>query len=296
LKTDFLTLLNAKEVILLDGAIGTELDKRGLMGRARNNLDNPEVVLEIQREYTQSGCDALTTNTLTMNRIYIETHDIDISVRDINQAGVELAKKAAADNQFVLGDISSTGQLLEPYGTYKEQQFYDAYKEQAEVLAEAGVDGFIIETIFDLHEALCAVRACKDNFSLAVIASIAFATEEKGGRTIMGKTAEDCSKRLTDAGADVVGANCGDLDPAQMAAVVSILKSATTVPILAQPNAGIPKLVNDKTVFDMAAEPFAAGIAKCLDAGATIVGGCCGTTPEHIRAVAKQLKNKRGTS
>jgi 5-methyltetrahydrofolate--homocysteine methyltransferase len=296
LKTDFLTFLNTKEIILLDGAIGTELDKRGLMGRTRNNLDNPEVVLEIQREYSRSGCDALTTNTLTMNRLYIETHNIDVSVREVNRAGVELARQAAADNQFVLGDISSTGQLLEPYGDYKEQQFYDAYKEQAEILAEAGVDGFIIETVFDLREALCALRACKDNFPLAVIASIAFATEKKGGRTMMGNSAEDCAKSLTGAGADAIGANCGDLDPAQTAVVASMLKPATTVPILAQPNAGKPKLVGNKTVFEMAPTPFAAGIAKCLDAGATIVGGCCGTTPEHIRAVAEMLNNTRGAS
>jgi len=292
LKVDFLTFLNAKDVILLDGAIGTELDKRGLMGRASNNLDSPEVVLEIQREYARCGCDALTTNTLTMNRIYIETHNVDVSVQDVNRAGVKLAREATTDNQFVLGDISSTGQLLEPYGTYKEQQFYNAFKEQAEILAEAGVDGFIIETMFDLREALCALRACKDNFSLAVIASIAFATKEKGGRTMMGNSAEDCAKSLTDAGADVIGANCGDLDPAQMAVVVSMLKSATTVSILAQPNAGKPKLIDDKTIFEMATTPFAEGIAKCLQAGARIVGGCCGTTPEHIRAVAKMLSNK----
>lgn len=296
LTMNFLTFLNTKDVILLDGAIGTELDKRGLMGRGGNNLDNPEIVLEIQQEYVQSGCNGLTTNTLTMNRVYIETHNVGVSVRDVNRAGVELARRAATGNQFVLGDISSTGQLLEPYGDYKEQQFYDAFREQAGILAEAGVDGFIIETMFDLREALCALRACKDNFSLAAIVSIAFATEQKGGRTMMGNSAEDCAKGLAEAGADVIGANCGDLDPAQMAVVVSELKSATTVPILAQPNAGRPMLVGDKTVFEMAAASFAAGIAKCIDAGATIVGGCCGTTPEHIRAVADLLKNRRGTS
>jgi len=189
----------------------------------------------------------------------------------------------------VLGDISSTGQLLEPYGTYKEQEFYDAFKEQAEALAEAGVDGFIIETMFDLREALCALRACKDNFSLPVIVSIAFATDQKGGRTIMGNSAEQCAKDLADAGADAVGANCGDIDPAQMAKVVSVLKSATTLPLLAQPNAGRPKLVDNQTVFDMGPAAFAAGIAKCLDAGAQLLGGCCGTTPKHIRAVRELL-------
>lgn len=272
--------------------MGTQLDKRGLMSRGRNNLDSPEAVLQIHQEYARCGCHALTTNTLTMNRIYIETHNVGASVRDVNKAGVELGRQAADNNQYVLGDISSTGQLLEPYGNYTEFQFYDAFKEQAQTLAEAGVDGFIIETIFDLREALCALRACKDNFSLPVIASIAFATETKRGRTIMGNSAEDCAKSLTDAGADVIGANCGDLDPAQMATVVSTLKSVTNKPILAQPNAGKPRLVDDKTVFEMAPADFATGIAECLHAGARLVGGCCGTTPEHIQAVAEMLDKK----
>ncbi len=277
-------------IILLDGAIGTELDKRGLMGRAGNNLDAPEVVLEIQRAYAACGCDALTTNTLTMNRIFIETHNLDISVHDVNRAGVELARRAAGQGRYVLGNVSSTGQLLEPYGTYKESQFYEAFKEQAGILAESGVDGFLIETVFDLREAMCALRACKENFSLPVIVSIAFSTIDNGGRTMMGDSVEQCAANLTEAGADVIGANCGDLDPAQMAVIVSLFRSTTTLPIIAQPNAGKPRLVEDKTLFDMAPEPFAAGIAECLGAGARLVGGCCGTSPEHIRAVAGILE------
>jgi 5-methyltetrahydrofolate--homocysteine methyltransferase len=213
-------------------------------------------------------------------------------VQDVNKAGVELARDAAGKERFVLGNLSSTGQLLEPYGTYKEAQFYDAFEEQAGILAESGIDGFIIETIFDLREALCALRACKENFSLPVIVSIAFSTEEKGGRTMMGESAEKCAKSLTDAGADVIGANCGDLDPTQMAVVVSYLASATKLPVLAQPNAGKPKLIGDKTAFDMASAAFAAGIAECIRAGARFVGGCCGTSPEHIRAVAEMLEQE----
>jgi 5-methyltetrahydrofolate--homocysteine methyltransferase len=289
---DFSKALENDEIILLDGAIGTELDKRGLMARASSNLDAPQAVLEIQRQYAACGCDALTTNTLTMNRIHIETHNLGVSVRDVNKAGAELARQAAGRDRYVLGDISSTGQLLEPYGTYKESQFYDAFKEQAGILAESGVDGFIIETMFDLREAICALRACKESFLLPVIVSIAFTTEEKGGRTIMGDSADQCAKSLTDAGADVVGANCGSLDPAQMAVVVSYLKSATILPVLAQPNAGKPKLVGDTTIFDMAPASFAAGIDKCLRAGARVVGGCCGTSPEHIRAVAGMLEQR----
>ena len=274
---------------MLDGAIGTELDKHGLMGRAQNNLENPDVVLEIQREYARCGCDAITTNTLTMNRIFIETHNVGVSVEDVNRAGVELARKAVSKGQYVLGNISSTGQLLEPYGTYKESQFYDTFREQAGILSESGVDGFLIETMFDLREAMCALRACKDNSSLPVIASIAFSSEAKGGRTMMGDSAQQCGKSLTDAGADVIGANCGEIDPAQMAVIVSVFKSATSLPVLAQPNAGKPKLIGNETVFEMAPDDFAKGIAECLSAGAQIVGGCCGTTPEHIRAVAGLL-------
>ncbi len=281
--------LKNKDTLLLDGAMGTQLDKHGLMSRGRNNLDAADAVLDIHREYVQAGCQALTTNTLTMNRIFIETHNVGVSVRDVNRAGAELARQAAGKDRFVLGDISSTGQLLEPYGNYKESQFCEAFKEQAEVLAESGVDGLIIETFFDLREAICALRACKDTCSLPVIVSMTFATEKQGGRTMMGDSAEQCARSLTDAGADAIGANCGDLDPAQMAVVVSQLVSATELPILAQPNAGKPKLVADKTVFDMAPASFAAGIADCLRAGARLVGGCCGTTPEHIRAVAEIL-------
>jgi len=287
-----LEFLEGQKILLLDGAMGTQLDKRGLISRGRNNLDAPEAVLEIHQEYCRCGCNVLTTNTLTMNSIYIDTHNVGVDVRDVNKAGAELARQAATDGQYVLGDISSTGQLLEPYGTYKESQLYDTFREQAEILAESGVDGFIIETMFDLNEALCALRACKDNFSLPMIVSIAFNTEANGARTIMGNSAEDCAKRLTDTGADVIGANCGDLDPAQMSVVVSLLKSATTLPILAQPNAGKPKLIDDKTIFEMAPKPFVAGMEKCLSAGARLVGGCCGTTPEHIRALANMLKQK----
>jgi len=282
--------LKSKNIILLDGAIGTELGKHGLMGRARPNLDNPEVVLEIQREYAQCGCDAITANTLTMNRIYIESHKVEVSIQDVNRAGVEIAKKAASEGQYVLGNIGSTGQLLEPYGTYKESQFYDAFREQGGILAESGVDGFIIETMFDLREALCALRACKGNFPLPVIVSIAFSNETNGGRTMMGDSAEQCAKSLTDSGADVIGANCGEIEPAQMAVIVSVLKSATSLPVLAQPNAGKPKLVGDETVFEMTPDDFAQGIDECIRAGASLVGGCCGTTPAHIRAVAGLLK------
>jgi 5-methyltetrahydrofolate--homocysteine methyltransferase len=290
---NFSKLLEQEKIILLDGAMGTQLCERGLMGHGSCNLDNPQAVLEIHNEYAQCGCNILTTNTLTMNRIYIETHNVGVSVEEVNRAGAKLAKQAAGEALCVLGDISSTGQLLEPYGTFKESAFYDAFKEQAGILADSGVDGFIIETMFDLREAACAVRACKDNFPLPVIASIAFFTEDKGARTVMGNSAQDCVKSLTEAGVDVIGANCGSIDPEQMALVVSMIRSMTDLPIISQPNAGKPMIVEDKTVFDMSPEAFAQGIEKCVNAGANLVGGCCGTTPEHIRKTAEIIREKK---
>jgi 5-methyltetrahydrofolate--homocysteine methyltransferase len=131
-----LELLNSGKIVLLDGAMGTQLGERGLMSHGGNNLDAPEAVVEIHREYAKCGCRALTTNTLTMNRIYIETHNVGVDVEAVNRAGAELARQAGGEDQFVLGDISSTGQMLEPYGDYSESQFYDAFKEQGEALAK----------------------------------------------------------------------------------------------------------------------------------------------------------------
>ena len=287
---DFLTFIQTQKIVLLDGAMGTQLDKRGSKA-GEGNLTDPEVVLQVHREYVECGCHALITNTLTMNRVYIETHGLEIGIREVNLAGVKLAKQAAAEDVYVLGNLSSTGQMLEPYGTYKESEFYSSFKEQAEILAEGGVDGFIIETMFDLREALCALRACRDAASLPVIVSMCFTTSEKGGRTIMGNSARQFAEAATEAGAQAIGTNCGDLDPAEMSMIVSYFRDVTSLPIMAEPNAGKPKLINGKTKFDMEPTAFAAGIAKCLDAGADIIGGCCGTTPDHICTIAKQLIN-----
>ncbi|MBN1974741.1 MAG: homocysteine S-methyltransferase family protein [Sedimentisphaerales bacterium] len=286
----FSEALKSNNILLLDGATGTELAKRGLMGKADANLVNPDIVLEVQQEYARCGCDAIIANTFMFNPIYVKTHDIDAPVRESNKAGVEISRKAVGQKKYVLGDISSTGQLLEPYGTFTQKQFYDSFREQAGYLAEAGADAFLIETIFDLREALCALKACKENYSLPVIVTIVYKTEQQGGRTMMGDSAQQCAKELTDNGADAIGANCGSLTPHQTAMVIAELRKTTSLPLAAKPNAGIPRLEDERTIFDMTPEIFVKGIQECIDAGATLVGGCCGTTPEHIRAVANMLK------
>jgi 5-methyltetrahydrofolate--homocysteine methyltransferase len=287
---NLLNLIDTQKFVLIDGAMGTELEKRGSEAGI-GNITDPDAVLEVHKEYIQCGCHALITNTLTMNRLYIETHGLDIDVRDVNLAGVKLAKQAADGDHLVLGNLSSTGQMLEPYGTYKEETFYNNFREQAEILAEGGIDGFIIETMFDMREAICALKACKDVASSPVILSMSFKTTENGGRTIMGNTAEQCAKMAAEVGADVIGTNCGDLDPLGMADIVSYFRRATDLPIMVEPNAGKPELIRGKTKFNMDPATFTTGILKCIDAGAQLIGGCCGTTPEHICAVSNALKS-----
>ena len=289
-KMDLIERFTTRFPVLLDGAMGTQLAAEGLEMGGQNNIAHPDDVLSIHKRYSQVGCDILITNTLTMNRIYIETHNVGVDVKEVNLAGARLARAAIGERQSVLGDISSTGQMLEPYGVYSEEQFCGAFREQAEYLAQGDVDGFIIETMLDLREALCAVQACKAVAPLPVFATLAFHTTENGCRTIMGHSAADSARRLVDAGVSGVGANCGELAPNETAIVVATMRDACSVPVIAQPNAGKPQLLGGQTVFAMPPRDFAAGVAKCLEAGATAVGGCCGTTPEHMACVARMIR------
>jgi len=275
--------------ILLDGAMGTQLDAAGLEMGGQNCIHHPDAVLAVHESYVRAGSDLLITNTLTMNRISIETHKIGVDVRDVNRAGAKLAKATIRPGQYVLGDMSSTGQLLEPYGDYSEESFYQTFKEQAEVLLAGGVDGFIVETVMDLREALCAVQACRAVSDLPVLVTLSFQTVDKGGRTLMGNTASEAARSLAEAGATAVGTNCGELDPHETAMIIGMMREDVDIPLIAQPNAGKPRLVGSETVFDMTPEQFAAGISECMAAGARIIGGCCGTSPKHLEALARMI-------
>jgi 5-methyltetrahydrofolate--homocysteine methyltransferase len=286
-------LLQSPGYTILDGAMGTELDKLGNFTRSGNNLTNPENVIHVHRDYISAGSTAIITNTCTMNRIFIETHKLNIDIAKVNLAGAKIAREAIGNNGFVLGNLSATGQMLEPYGTFTEKAFIDTFTEQANLLNDGGVDGFIIETMFDLREAMCALKACKKISDKPVLVSMTYKTELEGGRTMMGNTALECARALTDEGADAIGANCGDIDPFQMAEIIKIYASIIKLPIFAEPNAGRPKLINGETVFDMTPREFAKGLTKCMQAGAKLLGGCCGTTPDHIRAFSKSIQTLR---
>jgi len=284
--------IETQSILLLDGAMGTQLAVMGLDMGEQNCINHPSDVLSVHRSYSEAGCDILITNTLTMNRLSIESHALGVDVKDVNLSGARLAKEAAGPGRYVLGNISSTGQLLEPYGNFSEEQFYNTFREQAEYLLSADVDGFIVETMIDLREALCALRACRDVSSLPVLVTLSFVTADNGGRTVMGNTAEETATALVEAGATAVGANCGNLDPDDTSLIIGMMRKCVNVPLVAQPNAGKPHLVGNRTLFDMTPEDFADGINECIEAGATLVGGCCGTTPEHIRCVVDMIKGK----
>jgi 5-methyltetrahydrofolate--homocysteine methyltransferase len=284
---EFLT--TSEKTILLDGGMGTELAKFGHEMGGQNCVTNPDAVLAVHQSYVACGIDLLITNTLTMNRIYIEAHKIGVDVKEVNSSGAKLAKSAIGDGQYVLGDMSTTSKMLEPYGALKKEAALTSFKEQAAILAEGGVDGFIIETMFDLEETLLALQACKQVADLPVLVSISFNTLDKGGRTIMGNSAQDCAQALTEAGAAAVGANCGDLTPPQFAEIVSWMREVTPLPVIVQPNAGLPQLIDGQTVFNMSPSDFAEGVYECVQAGAKLVGGCCGTSPAHIQALAEKL-------
>ncbi len=271
--------------------MGTELERRGSFDKCASNLTHPEIVEAIHRDYFNAGSNAVITNTFSMNRLYIETHNLKIDVGEVNSSGVKLARNAAGEDRYVLGDIGSTAQMLEPYGTSKEEDLFNTFKEQVSILLDCGVDGFIIETMFDLREALCAVRACKQVSEVPVIASMSFQTVKNGGRTMMGNSAEECAVRLTEEGADAVGANCGDIGPLEMAEIVSVMKKSTALPIIAQPNAGKPKLEGEK-VFYMDKDAYSKETLECYKAGAKIIGGCCGTTPEYIKILSSLISEE----
>ncbi len=285
----FNDLMQKKKIVIFDGGMGSLLAGRGCGTSGASNLENPEAVREIHGEYAAAGADVLITNTFTMNRISIESHGLDLELEEVNQAGVSLARRAAGAEKLVFGDIGPTGQLLEPYGSYKEEQFYNNYLEQAGIFAGEDVDGLIIETFTDLREAECALRACKDQTDLPLIVSLAYTTAEKGGRTIMGSAVKEAAALAEKYGAAAVGANCGDLDPEGMAVITGFYREATSLPLIIQPNAGKPKLVGSETRYDMQPDQYAQGVAKCIENGALIVGGCCGTPPAHIEAVAALL-------
>lgn len=281
--------LAQKDALLLDGGMGTCLMQAGLKPGGAANTTHPDVVESVHRAYVEAGASVLLTNTLTLNRVSQELHEPDVPLESANREAVAAARRAIPATGWILGDVGPTGKLLEPLGDLPRSTAYAAFYEQARLLVDAGVDGLIIETMYALAEAECALEACIDAADLPVIVCLAFTTSQNSGRTVMGDSGADLAVMAERCGAAAVGANCGTLSPEEMAEIVGFLRQYTRLPIVIQPNAGKPKTREESTYYDMEPEAFAEGITACLEAGAQLVGGCCGTTPEHIRAAAAAL-------
>ncbi|MGQ9456038.1 MAG: homocysteine S-methyltransferase family protein [Armatimonadota bacterium] len=286
----FAEALKSGRILLFDGATGTQIAAHGREPGPIANLQCPEIVFRIHSAYRSAGADILLTNTLTANRIYLRHAGHEDLFEQINRTGVELCRKAAENKCYVCGDMGSTGQFLEPFGDYTEEQFYENAAEQAALLADAGVDCIIIETMTDVREATIVARAAKQETGLPVIASISFDPAGGDFRTMMGDTIEKAVAELCRTGVDAVGTNCGTVDPFEMSQIVAKMKTLTATPVAAEPNAGKPELVAGRVSFRLDPEEFVKGVVRCIEAGATLVGGCCGTTPEHIQALATKLK------
>lgn len=285
--------------LLLDGAMGTQLFARGIEAGTCNeylNVESPEVVSDIHRAYLQAGSNAVITNTFGANKYVLGRHGLADDVGKINQAGAQVARQAAGEDKFVLGDIGPSGDFLEPLGSLEPDELRAAFAAQAKGLLAGGVDGFIIETMTALDEMTIAVEAAKSVCGeFPVLASMSFDRAGDDFRTMMGVDVEGAVSKIVPLGVDAVGFNCGMASLDEYVELAGKFVSAaralsSDVRICGQPNAGKPELVDGKAVYRVSPEEFAAAIERIYSAGVSIIGGCCGTGPEHIEAVAGKLK------
>ncbi|SCP95132.1 homocysteine S-methyltransferase family protein [Anaerobium acetethylicum] len=271
--------------VILDGATGSNLQKRGMPSGVCPEkwiVENREVLIGLQREYVEAGTDILYAPTFSANRIKLAEYGLENEIERLNKELVAISKEAAAGRALVAGDITMTGEQLAPMGPLEFEELIDIYKEQIGYLAEAGVDLLVIETMMSLQESRAALIAAKETCSLPVMVTMTFNEE---GRTLYGTDPETAVVVLQNLGADAVGVNCST-GPDKMIAIVERMKKHAIVPIIAKPNAGIPSLdENGNTVYDMEPSEFVKNMKKIVEAGACIIGGCCGTTPEYIRAL-----------
>lgn len=294
--SQFLERLKRGEVLILDGAMGTQLQLAGLESGGCGdiwNIEEPEKVQAIHRTYLNAGSDIVLTNTFGSNSLRLRHYDLQDRCLEINRAGGQIARNVLPDNQhYVFGDIGPSGEILETSGgLFDEKELYEVFKQQAMALSDGGVDAIVVETMMALDELLCAIRAVKENTSLPVVASMCFSPGAFGYKTMMGISPEKLVTEAIAAGADVVGTNCGDCTIDHMIQVITQMKQAAPDALLmAEPNAGLPVLEDGSVVYKDTPEMMAEKYPLLISAGANIVGGCCGTTPNHIAALAKIVK------
>ena len=283
--------------VIADGAWGSMLIERGLaVGRAPETwtLERPDDITLLAREYVEAGAEIITTNTFGGSPIRLGQHGMADRVHDVNRRGVELARAAAAGRAYVSASVGPTGLILQPLGDADPAAVERGYREQIQALAASGADVICIETMTDIVEATLAVRAARTVApDLPIMATMTFELTPRGPFTMMGVSVERAVTGLADAGVSVVGANCGNGVDA-MAEVARAFQACTSLPIAVRPNAGLPERHGDRLVYLESPERFAAAAAALVGRGISIVGGCCGTTPAHIRALAGRVRSAKG--
>jgi len=276
-------------VLVLDGATGTELQKRGMPAGVSPEkwvLDNPRALIDLQKKYFRSGSNVVLSFTFGGNRVKLQEYGMGDRVREVNRELVGISRRAAGSRGLVGGDISSTGNFIEPFGDTPFETAVDIYKEQVEGLLEGGVDFFFIETMIDIQEARAALLAVRESCDLPVCVSMTF---NEDARTLTGTDPVSALVTLQSLGADAVGCNCST-GPLHMLEFLKAMKPYAGVPLFAKPNAGLPKLIDGKTVFDMNAQEFGQYVPMLAEAGASMIGGCCGTDPSFIHEIGKCVK------
>ena len=285
----FTDLLAERTVLLADGATGTNYQNMGIEpGVAPEEwvFDAPDRVRELHRRFVEAGSDLVLTCTFGATAPRLADGPLAGRATEVNARAVELAREAAGDDRLVAGSLGPTGQLVEPYGLLTRETAVDAYAEQARALAEGGADLLVLETFFALEEALWAVEGARSATDLPIVASFSF---DQGTHTMMGLSPTDVVSAVAPLGVAGLGANCGRSLEDTDAIVTEFLAAAPSVPLWVKPNAGVPRIVGDTVVYEADPETLAEHVRVYAERGARIVGGCCGSTPEHIAAIARAL-------
>ncbi len=288
--TTFLERLSQPGILIADGATGTQLQRAGLPAGAapeRWNLKNPDAVTWLHRSYLDAGADVILTNTFGGSRIRLERDGLAEKTVQVNKAAAALARQAALEGQLVFGDMGPTGLLLEPLGPLSHADAVSAFAEQAGALAAGGVDAILIETMSDLNEAKAALEGARQACDLPVLVTMSFDTR---GRTMMGVKPAAAARELWALGVAAVGANCGRTLSETLAAIQEMRQAVPEAVLMAKPNAGLPRIDGEALTYDVTPEVMAEWAQQFATQGVRIFGGCCGSTPAHIRAAADALR------
>ncbi len=287
----------AGEILVFDGAMGTMLFAAGLLDGACPELWNdthPDIVRQIHAGYFEAGSDFVETNTFGGTRIKLGHYGFLERTRELNVKGAQLARSVCHEGKYVAGSIGPTSHIVEPYGDISEDALFENFREQAEALAEGGVDLFAVETMMYPEEAIAAIRACKAVVNLPVMATMFFQFEEMHDRdrTMWGDSPAEVAKRLLEIGADVVGMNCGR-GPDRAIIIIREMRQVTPALLIAYPNAGLPVVKDGRTTYELSPEAMVRDYPALIDAGCNIVGACCGSTPHHIRLIARVARSRK---